>query len=263
MLFKYKNSFVRYSLKGKPGKTAVLAVHGFTENRKMWKPLYKALDEDYFFILPDLLGHGKTTFTGAFLTMEEQAEMLASLLNFQGIDQAVVIGHSMGGYIALAFAEMFPEKLRGLILLNSHPFADSKEKRRARAEAVTKAENDKFAFVAEAIPGFFAPYNREKFKREIDELVREASRGPVAGITGALRGMALRKDRSAYLFDKTPYPKAWLISRDDPLIDFKAFETAAAKSADLFFRVMQGGHMSYVESPEEMIAFVSEFLETI
>ena len=262
MYFTFKNTRVHYRVKGNIHGLAVLLVHGFTETRQMWKHVYRALP-DYHYLIPDLLGHGKSGLTGDILTMEEQAQMLRDLMDFQGIDKAVLIGHSMGGYIATAFAEMFPGRLAGLVLLNSHPFSDSEAKARARNIAVEKASKNKIAFLSEAIPSFFAPYNRKRFSGSINKLIRQAARMPVKGVTGALTGMKLRKDRSALFFEPAGYPKAWIISRNDPLIDAGAFEKQAKQYPHLFFRSLPDGHMSYVENPEELADVLQSFLQSI
>ncbi len=262
MYFSYKNTLVHYRIKGALNGLPVLLIHGFTENSRMWKPVYKNLDANRY-LIPDLLGHGKSGLTGDVLTMEEQAEMLRTLLDFQGISRAVLVGHSMGGYIALAFAEMFPGRTAGLVLLNSHPFADGEAKARARDLAIRKAETGKIAFLSEAIPGFFAPYNREKHREAIAKLIRQAARMPVRGITGALAGMKLRKDRSKLFFAPADYPTGWIIGRHDPLIDAGAFEKHAATHPHLFFRILPHGHMSYVENPGELTQALNDFFQTL
>ncbi len=264
MYFQYKNALVHFKRKGNIHGKTVLAVHGFTENANMWKGLSKALKNDYDFILPDLLGHGKSEPTGEVLSMEEQAGMLKLLLQRQGIEKAILIGHSMGGYIALAFAELFPEKTEAIVLLNSHPFADGPEKIESRRQGIRVAKQNKNQFLATAIPSFFAPYNREKFHSEITGLITDSTRMSTEGITGALLGMISRKDRSNILFNQNEIPAAWIISRDDPLIDFKTFEQKASEAKNgLYFRVMDGGHMSYLESPAQMSAHIEEFLKQL
>ncbi len=264
MYFTYKNALVHYQIKGNIRGKTVLAVHGFTENLRIWKPLRKALENDFRFLLPDLLGHGKSEASGEVLSMEEQADMLHALMDFQGIEKAVLVGHSMGGYIALAFAELYPGRTEAIILLNSHPFADGNEKMEARRQGIRVAQQDKIKYLSTAIPSFFAPYNREIFRTEIQKLVEQAASMPLKGITGALLGMLARKDRSALLLEQKLFPAAWLVSRDDPLINAKLFEEKAAQASNaLFFRIMDGGHMSYVENPEEMIAYIQEFLKQL
>ena len=264
MYFDYKNTRIHYRLKGRTNGPAVLLIHGFTETADMWKPLSKTLKDSYMLLIPDLLGHYKTGLTGDVLTMEEQAEMLARLMDYQGTGKAHLIGHSMGGYISLALAELFPEKVHSLTLLNSHPYADPPEKIEGRRKGVQAVMQDKYAYLSQTIPGFFAPYNREKLSREIDGLIRKAMKMPARGIAGALLGMMTRKDRSSLFFNNKDFARAWIISQDDPLIDPGFFQNEASKDKDLYFRIIDGGHMSYLENPEEMIAAVLNFLsETV
>ncbi len=262
MIFSYKNALISYKIKGNRHKPVIAALHGFTENRNMWKALYKALKQEFYFLLPDLLGHGKSTLTGEVLTMEEQADMLKSLLDFQGIGKVNLIGHSMGGYIALAFAEMYPERTESILLLNSHPFADDPDKVEARKRSMDAARQNKRKYLAETVPGFFASYHREVFKGAIEKLVDDACKMPVEGITGALAGMMLRKDRSAMFFDSRNFRKGWIIAKDDPLIAPELFEKKAENAKDLYFKIIDGGHMSYVENKEGMIAAVLDFFGT-
>jgi pimeloyl-ACP methyl ester carboxylesterase len=230
----------------------------------MWNPLVKALQDDYLFIIPDLAGHGKSGLTGEILTMEEQAEMLRNLLDFQGIHRAILIGHSMGGYISLAFAELFPDRLHGLLLLNSHPYADGPAKIQSRRIGAANALQSKIRFLSGTIPGFFADYNRDKLNSTIEKLIAEASVMPARGISGALLGMMTRKDRSTLFFDSSQtFARCWIISADDPLINPGKFEEEAMKNPHIFFRKISGGHMSYVENPGEMIDAVKKFLRNI
>jgi pimeloyl-ACP methyl ester carboxylesterase len=261
MYFDYKNTRIFYETFGSPSKPSVLLLHGFTENGLMWDPVIDAFYDDFLFVVPDLLGHGKSGLTGRFLTMEEQAEAAGLLLEFLGIKQVSLIGHSMGGYTALAFAEMFLDMLKGLMLYHSKPQADDPEKAAGRDQAIRSVQEDKFGFLSHAIRGFFAPYNREKFDTEIRDLVEMAAMMPVEGITGALRGMKIRKDRSDIFFRHDHIVKGWIVGRDDPLIDFNRLASMAAQHPHIHFYPIQGGHMSYVENPEEMINALEDFLK--
>ncbi len=259
----YKNTRIHYRIKGNPSGPAVMLIHGFTETAAMWKPLINVLKEKYFLFLPDLLGHYKSGLTGDVLTMEEQAEMLARLMTMQGIEKVHLIGHSMGGYISLALAELYPEKVQSITLLNSHPYADPADKIEGRRKGVQAVLQDKYAYLSQTIPGFFAAYNREKFSGEIDKLIRKAMKMPARGIAGALRGMMTRKDRSSLFFHQKNYASAWIISKDDPLIDPGFFQREAEKDKELYFKIIEGGHMSYIENPSEMIKVISDFLHNL
>jgi len=103
--FQYKNISISYAVSGKG--SAVVLLHGFLENKTMWHKIKKVLSKKYKVVSIDLLGHGKTESLGYVHTMEDQAEMIKAVLNHLKLRKYVLIGHSMGGYISLAFAKKF------------------------------------------------------------------------------------------------------------------------------------------------------------
>ena len=261
MYFPYKNTSIHFKIKGEGAP--VLLLHGFLESGDIWKNIHQHLGEDYMFIIPDLLGHGKSGLTGTFLSMEEQAEAMAGLCQYLGINEFAVAGHSMGGYISLALAEMYPEKLSGLMLFHSHPFADDDVKKKARDLAVSKVKKDKTTFIEQSIPGFFAPGNQEKFQNEIKKLIRKARKMPVEGISGALRGMKIRKDRSELFFSKTNYIKWWVLGEKDPLVNAPAWYKQYQKNPHVQIHMLPDGHMGFIENKKEVTALFKTFLNQI
>ncbi|MGI9527364.1 MAG: alpha/beta fold hydrolase, partial [Weeksellaceae bacterium] len=108
------------------GETVVL-LHGFLENHKMWNEFATILSKDYHLIIPDLLGHGDTPTASEKHTMEMQAEHVINILNHKEIESATFIGHSMGGYISMAIARDYPEKVKGICLFFSNTLPDTDE----------------------------------------------------------------------------------------------------------------------------------------
>ncbi|PCH53518.1 MAG: alpha/beta hydrolase, partial [Flavobacteriaceae bacterium] len=134
MNFLYRNTTVHYTSAG-TGSTIVL-LHGFLENSTMWNEITKVLSKKNNVICIDLLGHGKTENHGYIHTMKDQAEMVKAVLNHLRLRKYVLIGHSMGGYIALAFIKLFPQNVKGLCLMNSTALPDSEEKKINRDRAI-------------------------------------------------------------------------------------------------------------------------------
>ena len=124
------------------------------------------MSEKHRVIRIDLLGHGQTENQNEVHSMEDQAALVKAVLEELGIDKYTVIGHSMGGYIALALAEIYPEDLKGLCLMNSTSMADSDEKKLNRDRAVEAVENNHRSFIRIAIPGLFAPKSRDRFENK-------------------------------------------------------------------------------------------------
>ena len=129
--FNFKNTKISYTDSGE-GNTLIL-LHGFLENKKMWQHFTPALAKNNRVVTVDLLGHGQSDCLGYVHTMELQAEMVFALLAHLNIKKVSSVGHSMGGYVALAFAEMYPDAIQNLVLLNSTPAADSVERQIGRA----------------------------------------------------------------------------------------------------------------------------------
>ena len=259
MKYNYKTTDISYRNRGE-GKPVIL-VHGFLENQKMWDIVMDAIKDNHSVYTLDLLGHGKSDGLCDIHTMEQQAMLLRNFMDKQNILKATIIGHSMGGYISLAFAEMYPEKVAGLGLLNSHPFADNLEKQDARDRAVKTVKRNYEAYVKAAIPSFFAPDNREKYKPEIKKLIEQALLMTPENIMAALKGMKLRKDRSELFCKRQKYPKLWIVGKKDPLIDLESIRELAAKCKGTDYIELGEGHMTYVENREEMPRLIKGFLQ--
>ncbi len=259
MKYTYKKTEIYYKSRGEGNP--VILVHGFLENHKMWDIVVDALKEDHKIYTLDLLGHGSSDGLCDVHTMEQQAMLIKDLLDREKILQATIIGHSMGGYISLAFAELYPEKVAALGLLNSHPFADNFEKQEARERAVKTVQRNYEAYVKAAIPSFFAPDNRQKYKDDIQKLVLEALKMTPENIIAALKGMKLRKDRSEMFCSRQQYPKLWIVGKKDPLIDLDKIRSLAEHCKGTDYIELGDGHMSYVENKDEMPMVIKRFLQ--
>ncbi len=259
MKYNYKKTDISYRKRGEG--PVVILVHGFLENQKMWDDVVQSLIDSHQVFTIDLLGHGDSDGLCDIHTMEQQAMLINDLMQRQKIMKATLIGHSMGGYVSLAFAEMFPEKVAGLGLLNSHPFADNAEKQEARERAIKTVQRHYEAYVKAAIPSFFAPDNREKYRDEIAKLVKEALKMSPENIIAALKGMKLRKDRSDLFCTRQQYPKLWIIGKKDPLIDLEKIRDLAAHCQGTDYIELSEGHMSYIENKTEMPAVIKRFLQ--
>ncbi len=260
MQYTYKKVSVSYRETGSGDKTVML-LHGFLENQKMWDGVVDVLKDTYRVFTLDLLGHGQSDGLCDIHTMEQQAVLVNDLMQRHKILKATLIGHSMGGYISLAFAEMFPEKLSGLGLLNSHPFADNTGKREARERAIKTVQTHYEAYVKAAIPSFFAHGNRDKYRKEINKLIAEALKMTPENIIAALKGMKLRKDRSELFCKRQNYYKLWIIGKKDPLIDLETIRDLAARCKGTDYIELSEGHMSYIENKNEMPAVIKRFLQ--
>ncbi len=257
-IIKYKNTSIHYHVKGK-GNVVVL-LHGFLENLTMWNTVTTELSKQNKVVCIDLLGHGKSENLGYVHTMEEQAQMVFAVLQHLNLRKYIFIGHSMGGYIALAFAELFPETIKGLCLMNSTALADTNTKKINRDRAIKVVKQNHKTFVSIAIPNLFSEENREIFKREIKQITKEALKISPQSITASLEGMKVRKDRTLILkLIKTP--TLLILGEKDPVlavnIHRKFIKNTSANLIEL-----PDGHMSHIENKEALIIVLKDFVKT-
>jgi pimeloyl-ACP methyl ester carboxylesterase len=253
----HKNTKISYSDTGKGN--AVVLLHGFLENQRMWQDLVPEWSKKNRIITIDLLGHGETECLGYVHSMEDNAEVVQSVLSKLRIRKAVFVGHSMGGYVALAYGELYPENVRGLVLLNSTSKADSEERKANRDRAIKAVKKDYTTFIRLSIGNLFSPDNRERLTEEIEKVKLEALKTPLQGIVASLEGMKIRKDREV-LLHLTPYPKMLILGKNDPVLNYEdsldQIEDTAVKLV-----TFPDGHMSHIENKDELKTVLLEFFK--
>src|SRR5699024_979825 len=141
MIIQYKNIPVDLDVYGE-GESVVL-LHGFLEERKIWNDFIPFLKKNFQVIVPDLLGHGKTPELSEIHTMEELADMVGFILDELKVEKVSLIGHSMGGYVGMAFLEKYPERLSRIMLLNSSPKEDSPKRLQERDQVLKIVQKHK------------------------------------------------------------------------------------------------------------------------
>lgn len=255
----YKNTTISYAEYGKG--TAVVLLHGFLENQHMWEEFIPELSKKQRVITIDLLGHGQTECLGYVHSMEDNADMVHSILLELRVRKAVFVGHSMGGYVALAFAELYPDYMKGLVLLNSTSRADSDERKVNRDRAIKAVKKDYTSFVRLSIANLFSADNRERLTHEIERVKQEALKTPLQGIIAALEGMKIRKDREVLLHFAS-YPALLVLGKKDPVLNYdENLDQIQNTNAKLIS--FADGHMSPIENRDELLATLTGFLKKI
>jgi pimeloyl-ACP methyl ester carboxylesterase len=255
----YKNTKISFTDQGKG--TAVVLLHGFLENKTMWDKYVSTLSKNQRIITIDLLGHGETECLGYVHTMEDQADMIFAVLISLRIRKIVLVGHSMGGYVALAFAELYPDNVKGLFLLNSTSRADSDERKINRDRAIKAVKQNYTNFVRISITNLFSEDNREVFAKEIEKVKLEALKTPLQGIVASLEGMKIRKDREV-LLHFAPYPIQLVLGKKDGvLIYLETIDQIEGTKVEL--TTFPDGHMSHIENEKELKIVLLEFLKKI
>lgn len=255
----YKNTRISYTDTGKG--TAVVLLHGFLENRTMWEFFVSELSQKYRVIAIDLLGHGHSECLGYVHSMEDQADMVHEVLGELRIRKAIFAGHSMGGYVALAYAELYPESVKGLALINSTSRADSDERKQNRDRAITAVKKDHTAFVRLSIANLFSENNRKKLAAEIEAVKIEALKTPLQGIVAALEGMKIRKDREV-LLHFGPYPILLVLGEKDPVLPYEE-NIDQARNTKIQVVSFPDGHMSLIENRDELLRALTDFCKRI
>ena len=255
----YKNTVIHYTDQGKG--TAVVLLHGFLENQSMWNTFLPELSKKYRIITMDLLGHGATECLGYVHTMEDQADMVHHVLQKLKIRKAALIGHSMGGYVALAFAELYPNTVKGIVLINSTSRADSDERKRNRARAIVAVKQNYSAFIRMSIANLFSENNRERLDDRIEEVKLEALKTPLQGIVAALEGMKIRKDREVILHF-APYPIQLVLGKKDGVLLYEE-NSDQIRDTHVQLTTFEDGHMSHIENQIELLAVLLGFLKRI
>ena len=255
----YKNTKISYSDTGK--SNAIVLLHGFLENQTMWQNLVPELSKKHRVITIDLLGHGESGCLGYINSMEDNAEAVHSVLSKLRLRKAVFVGHSMGGYVALAFAELYPAAVKGLVLLNSTSKADSEERKSNRDRAIKAVKKDYVGFIRLSIANLFNPDNRERLADEIEKVRAEAIKTPLQGIVASLEGMKIRKDRENLLRAAT-YPILLILGKKDPVLNYddglRQIENNTVKLI-----TFPDGHMSHIENREELKKVLLGFIKGI
>ena len=240
----------------------LLLIHGFPLDRTLWRTQIAGLSQLYRVIAPDLRGFGQSSETdGEAVTMDQYAADIHSLLGSVNVKQAVIGGISMGGYIALAFYAQFADRVKGLILANTRAVPDSEEGRQSRLDNAQKVGEVGPGFLVESMaPQMLGP----AAKPEIEVAVRSMmARQRAAGIMSALRGMAIRPDRTALLRFAT-VPVLIVSGSHDALIPPGDSEAMHALIPDSRLMIIpDAGHLSNLDKADAFNHVVREFYKQV
>lgn len=259
MVLAYKNIHINFSDTGKG--TALVLLHGFLENSLMWEVFIPELSKKNRVIVIDLLGHGKTDPMGYVQTMEDNADIVFAVLESLRIKKAVLAGHSMGGYVALAFAELYSDFVKGIALINSTCYADSDERKVNRDRAIKAVKVDYNSFVRLSVGNLFSEENRGRLVGEIEYVKQEALKTPLQGIIASLEGMKIRKDREV-LLHFAPYPIMLALGQKDPVLNYEENKKQIEGTEVQFFS-FPDGHMSPIENQAELVKILLNFMKTV
>lgn len=254
----YKNETVTFFDKGK-GKAVVL-LHGFLGSHKIWESTIKNLSRSYRIIAIDLPGHGGTACFGYAHSMDLMAKCVKAVMDYLKLKKYVLIGHSMGGYVSLAFADLFPDHLRGMCLYHSTALADTEEKKIERMRAIKAVKANRSVYTKNAIKNLFAAKNLKYLKEEISFASKIAKGISQQGIIAALHGLKDRPSRDIIL-GLVKYPIMMVIGEHDNVLPAQQLlEQSQIINNKTILYLEHDGHFGFLESPRQSNKELRKFL---
>lgn len=239
---------------------AIILLHGFCGSHKYWDHVLPVLAENHRVIVPDLPGHGDSTYPTGNYEIEYMADTVNELLDGLELDKVTLFGHSLGGYITLAFAEKYEERLHGFSLIHSTAYPDTDEAKEGRNQSITKLQSDGLSnFIDGLIPKLFAPENLETHKKEVDKAKEIGYETSEEGVIGMLKAMKNRPDRNNVL--RNSKLRSLLIAGDKDQV-IPPEKTFSVRRETISQSLINGaGHMSMMEKPDVLVSEIQRFLK--
>lgn len=239
----------------------VVLIHGFAEDSKVWDNQVKALKTKCRLLVPDLPGSGRSLKGNNSWSMEEMAELIKALLLKENIEQPVIIGHSMGGYITLAFIEKYPDFTTAFGLFHSSAFADSEEKKTARQKNIDFiGKNGSLEFLKQAIPNLFGELFKQKQPDFINNFINAYKDFDPDALMDYTKSMMIRPDRTEVL--KTyKKPVLFIAGKHDNAVPFEQTMQQVHLPQLSYIHILENaGHMGMIEEPQKSIDYLQEFI---
>lgn len=245
------------------GQGAVLVLlHGFPFHSGIFQEQISILSQQFRVIAIDFPGAGSSALLShPDMSMELLAEWVKAVLDQEHIAQVVLVGHSMGGYVAMAFAEQYAAMLKGLLLLHSTAYADSEEKKQARIRSIQFMEtHGAKLFLKQMIPDLFSSSFKRVHSDQVERVVRESQQIPADQLIAYYKAMLKRPDRS-YLLRNLKIPIAFVFGKEDTSILLEQALTQVSFPADSHVHILdQTGHISMLEQPKKLHLILSHFM---
>lgn len=253
---------LHYRDEGRNHEHTLVLLHGYLMNLDVWSPYVLSYMRSMRIITIDLPGHGYSECLAKVHTMDLMARAVKAVLDDAGVSQCVLVGHSMGGYVALAFADLFPHHLRGLGLLHSHAMADTSSVIQRRVEACTQASENRASYIVGFIPTLFDDSKRKNMYQEIKDLEEQCLETRFDSILAAQRGMASRPSRLQVL-SSLEVPTLFIYGKNDLRIplELALAQAMEARHAEILL-LEKVAHMSHLEELDYIRPRLLNFVET-
>jgi len=258
----YEDRVLAYRVEG-AGPPLVL-LHGFAEDGTIWESQMTYLKNKYTLIIPDLPGCGRSAALDREISIEAAAEALKAILDAENIRECVGIGHSMGGYIILAFAEKYPERLKAAGLFHSTAYADSEEKKATRRKCIDFIhQHGAAAFIRQTTPNLFAASTRAQNPALVEALTERYLSFDPLSLIAYYEAMIRRPDRTEVL-RQFAGPFLFVIGEEDQAVPLAASlpQTYLPGLAHIHL-LGQAGHLGMLEDPARSNAILDSFLTNV
>ena len=256
----YKNTKIRFRDQGQ-GSVVVL-LHGFLERLEMWDFFTSKISTSNRVISIDLLGHGETGSVGYIHSMSTMAEYVKAVLDSLKIRKYILVGHSMGGYVALALSEKYSDNIKGLCLFHSTSLPDTSEKKESRGQAISLVKENHKSFIRKAIPLLFRSKNRKIFIDEVNSAKKMALTTSKQGVIAALEGMKIRENFEVVLH-LSPFPKQMIIGKYDNALPYDSLIQQVKGIENLSVSEFPIGHMGHIEARDETLHALTKFIKSV
>lgn len=240
----------------------VVLIHGFAEDARIWDNIIPELEPAYKVIAPDLPGSGTSTANTDEVTMESMAEFIKELLDRENIDTCSMIGHSMGGYITLAFAEKYPEKLNRFGLFHSTAYADSDEKKETRRKNIDFIQKHGSAkFITQTVPNLFSEESRAQYPQLVKNMIERYSNFLPGSLVNYTRAMMNRPDR-IHVLKTFKKPVLFIMGENDTAVPLEqGLKQCSIPGFSYIYIATHSGHLGMLEEPVFCVKALKEFLQ--
>ncbi|MEN8247797.1 MAG: alpha/beta hydrolase [Bacteroidota bacterium] len=240
---------------------ALVFLHGFSEDLTLWDELADSLKEYHKIITIDLPGFGKSPATGGGFSLDDIAELVNShILNDLGINNYIVFGHSLGGYVTLAIADLFPDNVKGVGLINSTSYADSPEKKENRLKTVDFINKHGASFFLKSfVPELFTPQNQKLLAGKVEKVLIMGQDLPESVLTSYMLAMRDRPDRSHLLSEIENF--LFIGGEEDSHFTIEQMTTQIESLKDSSYGqiLKKIAHMSMFEGKTELLSEILRF----
>jgi pimeloyl-ACP methyl ester carboxylesterase len=259
-IINYESSPVFYRVEGE-GFPVVL-IHGFAEDGTIWQNQIAHLTKSFKLIVPDLPGSGNSPFNSKLITIDDLADCVKFILDKEKISTCIIVGHSLGGYITLAFAEKYPSTLKALGLFHSTAYADSEEKKLARKKGIEFIKkNGSRDFIKQSVPNLFSEEFNQKHPEIVNELIERYNNFNPDSLVSYYDAMMKRPDRTQQLksFKK---PVLFIAGEKDRAVPIE-YSLQQSYLPDLcYFHILTGSaHMGMFETVNLSNEMLNDFLK--